>query len=278
MAVTVEQLGPQHEAALRALLMRDPGQHLYLLGLLEDFGAAAREGRGAFAFYGRTEGGVVTDAVFVGGAGALVVPTATSPLGLAELARGLGAVRLRACVGERVAVEALLRHWAPGRPRTSKAQRLFAATADDLGPFTNPTLRQATEADLPQLLPLAAGAVHEALGRDPLAEDPQGFPARVLQRVRAGRTWVLEEAGALVFKCDVGARSRHGAELEGVYTRPDVRGRGHATLSLGQLSRKLLAGLPRLALRIDDGDPALTAVARKVGYHAGRAQRFVLAD
>jgi len=64
--------------------------------------------------------------------------------------------------------------------------------------------------------------------------------------------------------------------LEGIYTIPDERRRGHATLSLGQISRHLLSSLPRLTLRVDDLDPGLAGVARKVGYVAGRAQRLVL--
>ena len=92
-------------------------------------------------------------------------------------------------------------------------QRLFAVSADDLGPFTNPTLRLAKEEDLPRLMPLALAAVREILERDPLAEDPHGYEARVTLRVRGRRTYVLEENGALVFKVDIGSRSQHGAEL-----------------------------------------------------------------
>jgi predicted GNAT family acetyltransferase len=97
---------------------------------------------------------------------------------------------------------------------------------------------------------------------------------RVKQRVTSGRTYVLEHQGELVFKIDVGCRSQYGAELEGVYTLPSFRGKGHATLCLGQISRFLLSSLPRLTIRVDDST-YLGDIARKVGYVAGRDQRLV---
>lgn len=277
MPATVEQLGPNDVAVLRTFLSRDPVQNLYLLGLLEEFGIQPRNGGPPFAFYGRFEGRELTAALFVGGTGGLVVPTASPPASLADLCAPLvGKVRLRSAVGEQVAVDTLVRHLCPASPAASRSQRLFCVSADDLGPFTNPTLRLATEADLPQLVPMSAGEIQERLGRDPLAEDPSGFRARVLQRIHAKRTYVLSVSNKLVFKIDVGTRSPFGAELEGLYTVPDERRRGHATLSLGQISRHLLSSLPRLTIRIDDQDPALGKVAKKVGYLAGRAQRLVI--
>ena len=47
----------------------------------------------------------------------------------------------------------------------------------------------------------------------------------VAQRVRARRTYVLEEDGERVFKVDIGSRSRFGAELENLYTVPSQRGK-----------------------------------------------------
>jgi hypothetical protein len=279
MPVTVEQLGSQDTDALRGLLAKDPIHNLYLLGLFEEFGVVPRPGRTRFGFYGRFDGKVLTAAVFVGGEGGLVVPSASDAASIGVIADALAStVKLRATVGEKPAVDALVRALSPGRPRLSRTQRLFAVSADDLGPFTNPTLRLAREEDVPRLLPLAQGAVRELMERDPLSEDRAGYEARVAQRVRGRRTYVLEERGELVFKVDVGCRSQHGAELEGLYTLPSERRKGHATLCLGQISRHLLSSLPRLTLRVDEKDESLARMARKVGYLAGRTQRLVLVD
>ncbi len=277
MAANVEQLGPKEAEALRALLAKDPVQNLYLLGLFEEFGIVPRPGRAPFAFYGRFKGGSLVSALFVGGDGGLVVPSADDPADVSEIASTLAnKVKLRSCIGIKPAVDALVRHLCAEKPALSRTQRLFKVSADDLGPFTNPTLRLATPEDLPELVPLAAGAVKETVERDPLAEDPDGFRARVMQRVRGKRTYVLRVDDKLVFKIDVGSRSQYGAELEGLYTLPEERRKGHATLSLGQISRHLLSSLPRLTLRVDDKDPSLAGVARKVGFNSGKAQRLVV--
>jgi hypothetical protein len=220
MPVTIEHLGPAHVAALRSLLSRDASNNLYLLGLMEEFGVVCDPDRAPFAYYGRFEEGELTATVFVGGNGGLVVPSANQVAHIADIARRLrGHVHPRACVGERPIVDALLQHLR-ATPRVAKAQRLFGVSADDLGPFTNPLLRQAVERDVDQLVPMAASCVREVMDRDPLIEDPEGFPVRVRQRVKSGRTYVLEHEGRLIFKLDVGSRSQFGAELEGLYTVP----------------------------------------------------------
>lgn len=279
MSVFVRELGPYDADALRALLTRDTPHNLYLLGIFEEFGIIPRPGRRAFTFWGRFNSGELTGAVFVGGEGGLVIPAANDPAETTAIAEVLhGKVTLKSAMGDAAAVDAVTRLLATGRPRTSLTQRLFRVTADDLGPFTNPTLRLAEERDLPQLVPLAAACVKEMFGRDPLAEDPDGYRARVQQRIRGKRTWVLETDGRLVFKIDVGSRSQHGAELEALYTIPEQRHRGHASLSLGQICRHLLSSIPRLTLRVDEANPGITRVVRKVGFIPGKPQRLIVVE
>lgn len=276
----VEPLGPSHVSALRALLSRDPAHNMYLLGLMEEFGVVSGQGRAPFTFWGRFLDGELAAVVFVGGAGGLVVPSAASLRDVAEIGKALvGKVHPKAVMGEKVLVDSLMQHLGAGAaPRHSRTQKLYSVSADDLGPFTNPLLRLATDADLPQLVPMAAAGVKEMMNRDPLGEDPEGYRARVGLRVAARRTYVLEERSQLVFKLDVGSRSQYGAELEGLYTLPAARQQGHATLCLGQISRFLLSSLPRLTLRVDEENPYLASAARKVGYLAGKQQRFVCVE
>ncbi len=278
MAATIEQLGSRHVEALKALLAKDTLHNLYLLGLVEEFGVVCDPERAPFAFHGRFVDGELTAVLFVGGNGGLVVPSANSGSAIIDIAKALHSqVTLRAAMGEKPLVDALVQQFS-AQVKFSKSQRLFAVSADDLGPFTNPMLRLATEADLPQLVPMAAACVKELFDRDPIDEDPEGFPLRVRQRVKAKRTYVFEERGQLVVKLDIGSRSQYGAELEGLYTTPSMRLKGHATLCMGQISRFLLSSLPRLTVRVDDTNSPLQTVVRKVGYMPGRPQRLVATE
>ena len=75
---------------------------------------------------------------------------------------------------------------------------------------------------------------------------------------------------------DIGSRSQHGAELEGLYTVPDERRKGHATLCLGQICRHLLSSLPRLTLRVDEKDESTGRGSRaRWASWPGRVQRLV---
>lgn len=275
MAVTVEPLGPRNVEALKALLGKDTTHNLYLLGIMEEFGVVCDPARFPFAFYGRFLDGELTAVLFVGGTGGLVIPSSSPLSAINDIAKAIHSrVTLLSAMGDKPLIDALVQHFA-APVRFSKLQRLYGVSADDLGPFTNPALRLATEADLSQLVPMAAACVYELFNRDPLVEDPEGFPMRVRQRVKTKRTYVWEERGKLIVKLDIGSRSQFGAELEGLYTLPEVRHQGHATLCMGQISRFLLSSLPRLTVRVDESNTALQRVVRKVGYTPGRPQRLV---
>lgn len=275
MPAVVEPLGPSHVAALRALLSRDTTHNMYLLGLMEEFGVVSGPKRAPFTFFGRFFDNELTAALFVGGNGGLLVPSASSPIHIGDIAKKLhGLVDLKSALGEQSVVDALVRHFS-ATPSFSKLQKIFSVSPNDLGPFTNPALRLATVNDVPQLVPMAAACVKELVRREPLVEDAIGFELRVRQRVHSKRTYVLEEKGQLIFKLDVGSRSQFGAELEGLYTAPEFRNRGHATLCLGQISRFLMSSLPRLTVRVDEETPHFANIARKVGYLQGRSQRLV---
>ena len=261
---------------LRAYLAKDPVQNLYALGMLEDHGLTPGV-EGKVAGCGLLEDGKLMGAVVVGGKGGLVVPCVFDPSAATELGRFLaGRLRPRAFLGERQAVDALVRAAGCGPARWSRPQRLFAASADDLGPFVCPGLRRARPADIPALVQMSAAAIKESMGEDPLASGPALLTRRVEARVGAGRSFVLAGGPRILVKVDIGARSRHGAEFEGLYTLPSERRRGHATMVLGQLSRMLLSSIPRVTMRVDEKDIGLGAVCRKVGFTAMRPQRLVV--
>ena len=258
---TVEQLGAPDEKALTSLLARDPIRNLHLLGLLSDF---LRGGKN-LEVHGCRAGDAITAAVWVDRPRGRVLPTAGgNPDEFRAIAEHLKpGLKLGSIVGDKTAVEPLEAALANGRPRLHYLHRVFWVGPDQLGPYLQPRLRSAVPADLPQLFPLAINGFCEALGAEPDSTGLEQLKQQIEQNVLEGRTYVLELDGKLVFKADVAWRSPHGAEVSGLYTVPDHRHRGLATLALGQLSRHLLSALPRLTLR---GNEAVSRVARHVGY------------
>jgi predicted GNAT family acetyltransferase len=147
-----------------------------------------------------------------------------------------------------------------------------------MGPWTAPTLRQATMRDFPTVLANAAAMQLEEMGRDPLADDPDGFRDRVAARIEAGRTWVLEEEGQIAFQVSIASVGPLGGQLEGVYTHPVFRGLGLASQGLGQLCRTQLARLPRLTLHVAETNREAVGLYRKLGFLPDQPYRVIRAD
>ena len=261
---------------LRVYLAKDPVQNLYALGVLEEHGLAVGDNARVCA-YGLYEERKLVGAVILGGRGALTLPCVFDPGAASEIGRELsGRVRIRSVLGERSAVDALLRAANCGPARWSRPQRLFAASADDLGPFVCSSLRLARRADIPELLSLSAVAVKEFVGEDPTSAGAGLMQRRVEARVVAGRSYLLTEGARTLVKVDIGVRSRYGAEIEELFTIPSERHKDHATNVLGQLSRITLAAVKLVTLRVDEREAGLAAVCRKVGFTAMRPQRLVV--
>lgn len=273
---TVEKLGASDEGALASLLARDPIRNLHLFGLLKQWRSeGSSEDR--LEVHACRSGDKLTAAVWVDRKRGRILPTAAGNADdFSAIAERLTSnVKLASSVGDKSAVEALQRTLANGQARLRYVHRLFWTVPDQLGPYLQLRLRSATEEDLPRVVPLAVNAFCEALGAEPDANGLELLKKRVEQNVRAGQTYVLEMDDTLVFKADVAWRTSDGAEITGVYIAPNHRRRGLATLALGQLSRQLLAALPRVTLRADG---ALAKVARRVGYDCGPVLQLLVTD
>lgn len=265
--------------ALEAFLAAEAAQNLFSLGVLEEHGPTGRAGGPAIQFVGHERGGAISATAFVGAGGALVVPSGSDTEGAAALGAWLRRhAVVRRLVGARDAVDALWAGYGGRAARMFRAQRLYALTADDLGPHVLPELVRATERDLEEMSAAAAAMQREDLGEDPLAQDPDGFTRRVLWRIRAGRTYLMRDGRKLVFKADVGTLCRYGAQLEGVWTEPAARNRGLATLAIGQLCRMLLARLPRITLHVNEANAPAVRVYEKVGFVPAAPFRILLAS
>ncbi len=274
MSLRVEQLGSADAA--HSFLAGEPLRNLHLLALLEER-ARGSPGDGPVEVHAAFAADQITALVLVDPERGLVLPSAKgSSSDFFAIGEHLASrVHLRRSVGEKAAVEALVKALGKTAIRISQLHRLYWVSPDQLGPYLQPGLRLATEGDLPQLLSLAERALTETLGSAPTGPELSALERQTLESVRLQRSRVLEIEGQLVLKVEVPFRFSLGAGLEGLYTAPEYRRRGCAMLALGHLSRQLLASLPRVTLRAAD---ALAAVARKVGYQSGPGVQLLVTD
>jgi len=132
-----------------------------------------------------------------------------------------------------------------------------------------PTALQLANTDDIESVFLASARMHEEETlEDPLQRDAGHFRRHVLHRIETDRTWVwFNEHRRLMFKADVSAQSRYGAQVSGVYTPPLVRGQGIATRAMVDMCDALFKrGFPRIVLYVNDDNVAARRVYEKVGF------------
>ena len=140
---------------------------------------------------------------------------------------------------------------------------LVLDSPEGLGPTCS--VRPGNEEDLPWLVSANLRLNDEDLGVEPARVDSVLLTQRIRDRFERGYTWVLDEGGRPVCKLDIGSCGTHGALIEGVFTEPEARGRGHATSLVSSVSKALLETYPRVGLHV--GRENLPAV--RAYQHAG---------
>jgi predicted GNAT family acetyltransferase len=76
----------------------------------------------------------------------------------------------------------------------------------------------------------------------------------------------MSEADRILFKADVASQTDEAVLLEGVWTHPDVRGRGLGRRALGTLCSQLLNTHPMVCLCFREGQPGLRAFYEGIGF------------
>lgn len=180
------------------------------------------------------------------------------------------AQRPRACtsvVGRAEAVEVMWSRlsgtWGPARSVRS-SQPLLLLDRPPLVP-TDPRVRLAEPLDFNGYLLAATQMFTEELGVEPrVAPGVEAFRARVAELIRRRRAFVVCDAdGQIEFKAEIGAVSAHTAQLQGVWVRPDLRGRGIGTAAVASVCAHALALAPTVSLYVNDYNvPALRLYSR----------------
>lgn len=273
----ITRLTRAHEHAVEELLGRDPLVNLFLLGFL------AVHPIDRVWWYGVVDGDAVTGAVLVL-PDRLCVPYLPEPGHGARLGRHLASLH-RPCmtVGPRDQVDAMWETWAGGRitPKRFHSQRLYQLSEAPAGD-PEPGFRKARYDDW---RPVAVGSARmelEDLGHDPYRADPALHEQVVQERVKSGRTYVIEQRGEIVFQINVGTVTAWGYQIGGTWVPPQHRGRGWATKGVHALCQRLLTSTAPsrpargvITLHVHEENIPAVRTYERVGFQRGAAYRLI---
>ncbi|MBK8469249.1 MAG: GNAT family N-acetyltransferase [Candidatus Phosphoribacter sp.] len=139
--------------------------------------------------------------------------------------------------------------WGP--PRTIRRdQPLLATRTDPLAWGITPDLRVrlARNDEIDIVLPAAAAMFTEEIGYPPYAgSSSASYRSVVGGLIRAGRTFIWEQDGRVLFKGDVGSVGVGAAQIQGVWLAPALRGQGLAAPLMAAVTSAVLRDIAPMA-------------------------------
>jgi predicted GNAT family acetyltransferase len=179
----------------------------------------------------------------------------SSIVGRAEAVRGFWAVLRDA--------------WGPARAIRTRQPLLAVDRSHEL-PQGDPRVRVMRPDELDVYLPAAVDMFTAELGISPLSANAGvgsgDYRRRVLGLIREGRALGVRDAdGGVIFKADLGTISPHTCQVQGVWVRPDRRGRGLGTAALASVLRYGLTLAPTVSLYVNDYNVAARQMYERLG-------------
>ncbi|WP_296138348.1 DUF4081 domain-containing GNAT family N-acetyltransferase [uncultured Tessaracoccus sp.] len=107
----------------------------------------------------------------------------------------------------------------------------------------------------------------DEIGSSPFKYGP-GYESFVLERLRSGDAYGIVEDGEVIFKADLGPRYQDQAQLQGVWLRPDLRGRGLAVPALARMLELAQREHPRISLYVNDFNVPAVRSYERLGFRA----------
>jgi RimJ/RimL family protein N-acetyltransferase len=259
--VPLEVIGRARAADALAFLAERPYDNVYVSWLIAT-GQAERQGE---VVAWRDGDGRITGVCYLG---AQIVPCGDA-VAVDAFARHARGVRPRMIVGPRAAVERFwpqVRERLPAPSAVRERQFVYALDRPQLrGSRADADVTRATRDELDDIVPQSAQMIAGEVGGDPrrAGADFRGRTARIID---ARWWWRLRVGGRLAFMCNVGSATPQTAQLQGVWSPPDMRGRGHATRALAAICDHLLDDYPSLCLYVNDFNAAAIALYERVGF------------
>ncbi len=160
---------------------------------------------------------------------------------------------------------ALSRHWGEARMVRSIQPLLMAQRRT--GGSADPDVRPALLADLDVYLPAAEAMFAEELGLPPLSGSARrAYRQRISELIVARRVFVrLDRSGRVAFKAEIGVLSPATSQIQGVWVRPDLRGRGLGTSAMATVMDYALKLTPTVSLYVNDFNHPARRVYQRIG-------------
>jgi ribosomal protein S18 acetylase RimI-like enzyme len=185
---------------------------------------------------------------------------------------------LRVLVGPTATVDALWERLTTLglQARSFRNQRLLVAERRSFRPCHGARfLVPAGRPDLDAVIETSAAMAREESKEDPMRRNPQLFRARIAARINLEHDFVHREANELVFKCNVSALSSIGGQIEGIYTAPAFRRRGHGRAGTSWITQWVLERAERSVLLVNEDNLVARRMYSELGYQDVHASRTI---
>jgi len=155
-----------------------------------------------------------------------------------------------------------------GTPRAIRhEQPLLALGRDEAALADTSEVRVMRREDVDSYLPAAAAMFSEELGISPFAGRSGSTYRRRIEGLVAARRalGILDRDGSVIFKADLAVLTRDTCQVQGVWVRPDLRGRGIGTSALAGVFAHALQLAPTVSLYVNDFNHVARAVYARLG-------------
>ncbi|MEY4900304.1 MAG: hypothetical protein RI895_726 [Actinomycetota bacterium] len=204
--------------------------------------------------------------------GANVVPVNTSLIARQEFAGVLSRSgrRSSSIVGPASEVLDLWSRLSPswGSAREVREDQPVLAMREQSGIRSDDEVRYSTLADLDELVPACVAMFTEEVGVSPnLGGGASAYRNRVSELVSARRSFVRYLGDELVFKAEIGTVGSEVAQVQGVWVKPEHRGKGISVPAMAAVVKHVLADIaPVVSLYVNNYNAPALATYRNVGF------------
>jgi len=267
LAHEVRAIDAQSISQLQSLISQDPIRHCLLAARVESGSGGYRNSYSDLLGY--FDDGKLKSALLCG---ANVVPVNTSLIARQEFASVLSRSgrRSSSIVGPASEVLDLWSRLSPswGSAREVREDQPVLAMREQSRVTIDDEVRYSTLADLDELVPACVAMFTEEVGVSPNSGGgASAYRNRVAELVSARRSFVRYLGDELVFKAEIGTVGSQVAQVQGVWVKPEYRGKGISVPAMAAVVKYVLADIaPVVSLYVNNYNAPALATYRNVGF------------